>query len=63
MTARNDITGDKLKSKQTNQNYLDNFDLIFRKTELQSDDNQTIRRISNDQDSSFRRGDNNEESR
>lgn len=31
MTTYNDITGDKLQSKVSNQNFEDNFDRIFRK--------------------------------
>ena len=31
MTSKNDITGDSLKSKPASQEYLDNFDRIFRK--------------------------------
>lgn len=31
MTARNDITGDKIQSKISNDNYDKNFDAIFRK--------------------------------
>jgi hypothetical protein len=30
-TAQNDITGDKIASKVPSQDYLSNFDLIFRK--------------------------------
>jgi hypothetical protein len=30
-TAQNDITGDKIASKIPSQEYLSNFDLIFRK--------------------------------
>ena len=30
MVARNDITGDKIKSKVSNKEYEDNFDKIFR---------------------------------
>lgn len=31
MTARNDITGDKIQSRKTSTEYLDNFDQIFRR--------------------------------
>jgi hypothetical protein len=31
MTARNDITGDKIQSKISNANFENNFDAIFRK--------------------------------
>lgn len=34
MTAVNDITGDKIQTKQTSNAYLDNFDRIFRKQQL-----------------------------
>ena len=33
-TAQNDITGDKIASKIPSQDYLSNFDLIFRKKEV-----------------------------
>tara|TARA_B100002019_G_scaffold289633_1_gene305632 strand:+ start:209 stop:403 length:195 start_codon:yes stop_codon:yes gene_type:complete len=29
MTAKNDITGDSIKTKNTTQSYLDNYDKIF----------------------------------
>ena len=29
MTARNDVTGDKLQTKTTSKDYLDNYDKIF----------------------------------
>ncbi len=31
MTSRNDITGDKIQSKISNENFEKNFDAIFRK--------------------------------
>lgn len=31
MVAKNDITGDAIKSRTNNQAYQDNYDLIFRK--------------------------------
>ena len=31
MTTRNDITGDKIKSKPPSKEYKDNYDKIFRK--------------------------------
>lgn len=31
MTSRNDITGDKIQSKLSNENFENNFDAIFRK--------------------------------
>lgn len=31
MTAKNDITNDLIKSKISNQNYLNNYDRIFQK--------------------------------
>lgn len=33
MVARNDITGDSIQSKITNDNYRNNYDKIFRKTD------------------------------
>jgi tRNA(Ile2) C34 agmatinyltransferase TiaS len=33
MASRNDITGDIIKSRISNQEFEDNFDLIFRKNE------------------------------
>jgi len=32
MAAKNDITGDSIQSKVTDQAYRDNYDAIFRKT-------------------------------
>lgn len=32
-TAKNDITGDSLRSKSSNQKYVDNYDAIFRKSD------------------------------
>jgi hypothetical protein len=34
MTARNEITGDLLKSKLSNENFENNFDRIFRKDKV-----------------------------
>jgi len=31
MTAKNDITGDSIKTKSNSQKYVDNYDAIFRK--------------------------------
>lgn len=45
MTARNDVTGDELKSKTNNDKYRDGWDRIFKKKEepvhpdMKSDDN------------------------
>jgi len=46
MTAKNDITGDKLQSKITNKKFRDNWDIIFnnkQKTEKkESERNSTV---------------------
>lgn len=34
MTAKNDITGDSIRSKDSSDAYRDNYDKIFRKKEL-----------------------------
>ncbi len=39
MTATNDITGDKLKSKPANRNYLNKFDSIFGAKDMKVTDN------------------------
>jgi hypothetical protein len=31
MTAKNDITGDSIRTKSSSQKYIDNYDSIFRK--------------------------------
>lgn len=31
MTAKNDITGDAIRSRSSSQKYIDNYDKIFRK--------------------------------
>lgn len=33
MTAKNDVTGDSIRTKIANEKYLNNYDLIFRKKE------------------------------
>jgi len=35
MVSKNDITGDKIKSKSNSEKYRDNYDRIFRKSKLQ----------------------------
>lgn len=44
MTAKNDITGDSIRSKTPSQKYVDNFDAIFRKKkeEDKNDDKKEI---------------------
>ena len=37
MTARNDITGDEIKTKTSSDAYRENYDKIFRKREKQFD--------------------------
>lgn len=37
MTAKNDITGDEIKTKTTSDLYRENYDKIFRKREEQFD--------------------------
>ena len=31
MTTKNDVTGDKIQTKSTSQQFRDNYDLIFKK--------------------------------
>ena len=38
MTARNDITGDEIKTKTSSDAYRENYDKIFRKREKQFDE-------------------------
>ena len=41
MTAKNDITGDEIKTKTITDSYRDNYDIIFRKDKLkQKEDNE-----------------------
>lgn len=40
-TAKNDITGDSIKTKSASKNYYDNYDLIFRKNKEGNDDKHT----------------------
>jgi hypothetical protein len=37
-TAKNDITGDSIKTKSASKNYYDNYDLIFRKNKEENND-------------------------
>lgn len=42
-TAKNDVTGDLIKSKHSSQKYYDNYDQIFRKPkENQNDKTDTV---------------------
>ena len=36
MAAKNDVTGDAIKSKETNQKYRDNYDRIFKKKRVKT---------------------------
>lgn len=36
MAAKNDVTGDAIKSKETNQKYRDNYDCIFKKKRVKT---------------------------
>jgi hypothetical protein len=42
MTARNDITGDEIKTKTSSDAYRENYDKIFRKREKQFDEALTM---------------------
>lgn len=41
MATKNDITGDALVSKASNQKYIDNYDLIFRKNKVEEPKDET----------------------
>ena len=45
MTAKNDITGDKIKSKPTDDKYRENFDKIFGKKnkDLEQDSSKSLK--------------------
>ena len=36
MATKNDVTGDVIKSKETNQKYRDNYDRIFKKKDVKT---------------------------
>ena len=38
MATKNDVTGDSLISKKNNKAYEDNYDLIFRKRKVETED-------------------------
>jgi hypothetical protein len=38
VTAKNDVTGDLIKTKSSSQQYRDNWDLIFRKKEKEPEE-------------------------
>lgn len=46
MTARNDVTGDRIRSKSNSQQYKDNWDLIFGK----KDDDQDTDKLTDEEE-------------
>jgi hypothetical protein len=47
MTTRNDITGDRLVSKASTEDFRNNYDLIFKKKPKTSDEQKAIVELTN----------------
>ena len=47
MATRNDITGDRLVSKVSTENFRDNYDLCFKKTPKTPEEQQAIIELTN----------------